>query len=108
MYLPQNFDNLAAPTFPPIQPVIEDFWKLVKRELSQQLISYAEGFNVDLMHQGDQKVKQYTNATGVTGAIVTPKSEDAPIASPYTSLTLGHPFQKHIDEWLELLSLCSM
>ena len=45
---------------------MEVFWKLVKGELRQQLMSYAEGFNVDLMHQGDQKVKQYTNTNRVT------------------------------------------
>ena len=48
----------------------------MKGELRQQLMSYAEGFNVDLMHQGDQKVEQNTNANGVAGAIATPKSED--------------------------------
>ena len=42
-------------------------------ELRQQLMSYAEEFNVVLMHQGDQKVEQYTNATRVTWAIVTPQ-----------------------------------
>ena len=36
--------------------VMEVFWKLVKSELRQQLMSDAEGFNVDVMHQGDQKV----------------------------------------------------
>ena len=41
-------------------------WKLVKVELRQQLMSYAEDFNVDLMHQGDQKVKQYKNANRLT------------------------------------------
>ena len=46
--------------------VMELFWKLVEGELRQQLMSYAEDFNVDLMHQGDQKVKQYTNANRVT------------------------------------------
>ena len=30
--------------------VMEVFWKLVKGELRQQLMSYAEEFNVDLMH----------------------------------------------------------
>ena len=55
---------------------MEVFWNLVKGELRQQLISYAEGFNVDLIYQGDQKVKQYTNDNRVTWAIVTPKSED--------------------------------
>ena len=44
----------------------EHFWKLVKGELRQQLMSYAEGFNLDLMHQGDQKVQQHTNANTVT------------------------------------------
>ena len=42
------------------------FWKLVKGELRQQLMSYAEGFDVDLMHHGDHKVKQSTNADRVT------------------------------------------
>ena len=51
------------------------FWKLVKGELRKKLVSYAEGFNVDLMHQGHQKVKQYT-VPSPTWAIVTPKSED--------------------------------
>ena len=37
---------------------MEVFWKLVKGELRQQLVSHAEEFNVDLMHQGDQKVQQ--------------------------------------------------
>ena len=46
--------------------VMEFFWKLVKGELRQQLMSYAEGFNVDLMHQGDQKVEQYTNTYRIT------------------------------------------
>ena len=45
---------------------MEVFWKLVKVELGQQLMSYAEGFNVDLMHQRDQKVEQYTNANRET------------------------------------------
>ena len=38
------------------------FWELVKGELRQQLMSYAEGINVDLKHRGNQKVKQYNNA----------------------------------------------
>ena len=38
----------------------------MKGELRQQLMSYAEDFNVDLMHQGDQKVEQYTNTNRVT------------------------------------------
>ena len=42
------------------------FWKLGKGELRQQLMSYAEELNVDLMHQGDQKVEQYTDANRVT------------------------------------------
>ena len=50
----------------PGKPVLEVFWNLVKGELRQQLVSYAEGFNVDLMHQGEQKVEQYTNANRVT------------------------------------------
>ena len=36
----------------------EVFWKLVKGELRQQLMSYAEDFNVDLLHQWEQKVEQ--------------------------------------------------
>ena len=32
----------------------------MKGELRQQLMCYAEQFNVDLMHQGDQKVEEYT------------------------------------------------
>ena len=39
----------------PVFPVMEVFWELVKGELRQQLMSEAEGVNVDLMHQGDQK-----------------------------------------------------
>ena len=31
--------------------VMEVFWKLVKGELRQQLMSYAEDCNVDFMHQ---------------------------------------------------------
>ena len=46
--------------------VMEVIWKLVKFELRQQPMSYAEDFNVDVMHQGDQKVEQYTNAYRVT------------------------------------------
>ena len=46
--------------------VMEVPWKLVKGELRQQLMSYAEDFNLDLMHQGDKKVKQYTNTNRVT------------------------------------------
>ena len=38
----------------------------MKGELREQLTSYAEGFNVDLMHQGDQKVKECTNTNRVT------------------------------------------
>ena len=45
---------------------MEIFWKLVKGELRQQLMSYAEGFNVDLMHQGDQAEVQYNNANRAT------------------------------------------
>ena len=41
---------------------MEVFWKLVEGEVGQHLMSYAESFNVDLMHKRDQKVKQYTNA----------------------------------------------
>ena len=67
-------------------------------------MSYAEDFNVDLMHQGDQKVKQYTNVNRATWAIVTPKSEDVSHSTPYIFLYLRHPFQQHIHEWLELLS----
>ena len=37
----------------------------MKGELRQQLMSYAEDFNIDLMHQGDQKVEQYNNAKRV-------------------------------------------
>ena len=40
--------------------VMEVFWKLVKGELRQQLMYYAEDFNVDLMHQGDQNTNQNT------------------------------------------------
>ena len=54
------------------QFVMYMFWKLVKGELRQQLVSYPEEFNVDLMHQGDQKVEQYANANKVTWAIVAP------------------------------------
>ena len=54
---------------------MEVFWKLVKGELRQQLMSYAEELNVDWMLQGDQKVEQYTNANRVAWATVTPKSE---------------------------------
>ena len=36
---------------------------------------FAEDLNVDLMHQGDQEVEQYTNTNRVTSAIVTHKSE---------------------------------
>ena len=46
--------------------VLEVFWKLVKGELRQQLVSYTDDFNVDLIHQGDQKVKQYINANRAT------------------------------------------
>ena len=42
--------------------VMDVLWKLVKGELRQQLMSYAEDCSLDLMHQGDQKVEQYTNA----------------------------------------------
>ena len=55
---------------------MEVFWKLVKGELRQQLVSYADHFNVDLMHQGDQKVEQYTNANRVSWVIVSSMSED--------------------------------
>ena len=61
---------------------MEVFWKLVKGEHRQQLVSYAEGFKVDLRHQGDQKVEQSTNANRVTWAIVTPKSEDVSHSIP--------------------------
>ena len=73
---------------------MEVFWKLVKGELRQQLMSDAEGFNVDLMHQGDHKVEQYTNA--VTWQIVTAKM--SPTAAAYIFLYLRHPFQQHIHE----------
>ena len=53
-------------TFAVIHTVMDIFWKQVKVELRQQLMSYAEGFNVDLIHQGDQKVEQYTNTNRVT------------------------------------------
>ena len=68
---------------------MEVFWKLVKGELRQQLMSYGEDFNVDLMHQAEQKVEQYTNANRVTWAIVMKMS---PTASAYISLYLRHPF----------------
>ena len=42
---------------------MEVSWKLVKGE--QQLMSYAKGSNVDLMHQGDQKMEQNTSANRV-------------------------------------------
>ena len=45
---------------------IEVFLMLVKGELRQQLMSYGEELHVDLMHQGDQKVKQSTNSKKVT------------------------------------------
>ena len=70
---------------------MEVFWKLVKGELRQQLMSYAEDFNVDLMHQGDQKVEQYTNANRVTGAINTPKSEDVSHSIPVYLPLLASP-----------------
>ena len=38
----------------------------MKGELRQQLMFNAEDFNVDFMHQGDQKVEQYTNANRVS------------------------------------------
>ena len=34
----------------------EVFWKLVKGELRQQLMSYADDLNVDLMHQGGETI----------------------------------------------------
>ena len=47
--------------------------------------------NVDLMHQGDQKVEQYTNANRVTWAIVTPqvwrRLTQHPSISPSTCVT---------------------
>ena len=65
---------------------MEVFWKLVKGELRQQLMSYAEDFNVDLMHQGDQKGEHYTNANRATWVIVTPSLKMSPTASPYIFL----------------------
>ena len=51
--------------------MMQVFWKLVKGELRQQLMSYtaARQFNVDLMHQGDQKLEQWSNANRVAWAI---------------------------------------
>ena len=75
------------------------FWKLVKGELRQQLMSHAGEFNVDLMHQGDEKVKQYTTANRVSWSMVTHKSEDVshsipvylpPLASP---IPTAHPLK---------------
>ena len=52
------------------------------------------------MHQGDQKVEQYTNANRVTSAIVTPKSEDVSHSIPIYLPLLASPIPT-----LELLSL---
>ena len=49
-----------------MEVVLEFIWNQVKEELRQQLISYAEDFNVNLMHQGDQKGKQYKDVYRVT------------------------------------------
>ena len=59
---------------------MEVFWKQVKGELQQQLMFYEEDFNLDLMHQGEQKVEQYTSL------------KMSPTASQYISLHLCHPF----------------
>ena len=72
----------------------------MKGELRQQLESYAEGFNVDLMHQGDQKVERYTNINRVTWATAPPRSEDVShsipvyVPHPATPIPTAHP-QKH-------------
>ena len=92
---------------------MEVFWKLVKGELRQQLVSYYEEFNVDLMHQWDQKVEQHTNTNRVTWAIVTRKSEDVShsfsiylplLASP--NLT-SHPWIARIAVTLSVTCRCS-
>ena len=94
------------------QFVMEVFWKLVKGELRQQLMSYAEDFNVDLMHQGDQKVEQYTNTNRVTWAIVTPKSEDVshsiPIYLPLlvSPILTAHPWMARIAVTLYVTCRC--
>ena len=65
-------------------------------------MSYAEEFNVELMHQGDQKMQQYTNANRVTRAIVTPKSEDVfhslPVYLPLLAspIPAAHPWMARI------------
>ena len=66
---------------------MEVFRELVKGELRQQLMSYAEDFNVDLMHQGEQKVEQYTNVN-----MKPPSLKMSPTASQYIFLYLRHPF----------------
>ena len=68
------------------------FWKLVKGELRQQLMSYAEEFNVDLIHHGNQKVEQYTNAKRVTRAIED-VSQSIPIYHPLLAspISIGLP-----------------
>ena len=71
-------------------------------ELRKQLMSYAEDFIVDLMHQGDQEVEQYDNANRATWAIVTPKSEDVshsfPIYLPLLAspIVTAHPWMARI------------
>ena len=79
------------------------FWKLVKGELRQQVMSYAEGFNVDLMHQGDQRVEQYANANRVTWAIVLPSLKMSSTASPYILLCLCHYWTAH--PWMAIVAV---
>ena len=48
-------------------------------------MSYAEGFNVDLMHQGDQKVEQYTKSTRYHEQWSPTSLKMSPTASQYIS-----------------------